>query len=68
MCRTGSRNTADALGLDGVYVTKVEDGEDEGAQSLPAFVATIHGDDVRVTDTQLVMEDPAGNLLVYPEP
>lgn len=55
------------ISLEGVYVTKVEEGEVEGAKALPAFVATMNQDRVQVTDTQLVMEDPEGNLLVYPD-
>lgn len=53
--------------LDDVFITKVEEGEAQGAKALPAFVATMNEDRVQLTDTQLVMEDPEGNLLVYPD-
>lgn len=56
-----------ALQLTEVHITGVEEGEVEPAKALPAFAASLEGDDVRVYDTQLVMEDPEGNMLVYPQ-
>ncbi|MFC7096883.1 hypothetical protein [Halobaculum marinum] len=54
------------VGLDAVYVTKLRDGD--GADgALPAIAASIEDGCVRLADTQLVMEDDDGNLLVYAE-
>lgn len=64
-CTEQIKEYKEALQLDGVYVTMVEEGDAEGAQALPAFVATLQDDQVRLADTQLVMEDPDGNMLVY---
>lgn len=55
------------ISLDEVLITPVDEGDAQGAQALKAFVATLNNDRVQVTDTQLVMEDPDGNLLVYPD-
>ena len=46
----------------------VEEGDPGGAEELNAIVASIEGDQVALSDTQLVMEDDDGNMLVYPEP
>ena len=66
-CAERIRQHKENINLQAVAITMVEEGEVEGAQELPAFVASLHDDQVRITDTQLVMEDPQGNLLVYPE-
>lgn len=57
----------DRIQLTSVFITKVEEGDAQGAKGLPAFVATMNQDRVQLTDTQLVMEDQEGNLLVYPD-
>lgn len=67
-CARRVREYKDLIELDGVYVTMVEEGDPGGAEALPAIVARIENDQVALTDTQLVMEDEAGNMLVYPEP
>lgn len=67
-CAEQVREYKDKVGLDGVYITKVEDGDEGGAEALSVIVASIDGDQVRLSDTQLAMEDDDGNLLVYPEP
>lgn len=66
-CAEAIANYRDALQLTEVYVTPVEEGDVQPAQALPAFAATLREDDVHVRDTQLVMEDPDGNMLVYPD-
>jgi len=67
-CARQVREYKDLIGLEGLYITKVEEGEPGGAEALPAIVASIEGDQVALTDTQLVMEDDDGNMLVYPDP
>lgn len=67
-CARRVREYKDLIGVDGVYVTMVEEGDPGGAEALPAIVARIENDQVALSDTQLVMEDADGNMLVYPEP
>jgi len=67
-CARRVREYKDLIGLDGLYVTMVEDGDPGGAEALPVIVAGIEDDQVALSDTQLVMEDDDGNMLVYPEP
>jgi hypothetical protein len=67
-CAKQVREYKDLIGLDSLYVTMVEEGDPGGAEALPAIVARIEGDQVALSDTQLVMEDEDGNMLVYPEP
>lgn len=67
-CARRVREYKDLIGLDGVFVTMVEEGDPGGAEALPAIVARIENDQVVLSDTQLVMEDENGNMLVYPEP
>jgi hypothetical protein len=67
-CAERVREYKDLIGLDSVYITKVEEGDPGGAEALPAIIASIENDQVTLSDTQLVMEDEDGNMLVYPEP
>jgi len=67
-CARQVREYKDLIGLDGVYITMVEEGDPGGAEELNVIVASIEGDQVALSDTQLVMEDNNGNMLVYPEP
>jgi hypothetical protein len=67
-CARQVREYKDLIGLEALYITRVEEGEPGGAEALPAIVAGIQNDQVALTDTQLVMEDDDGNMLVYPEP
>jgi len=67
-CARQVREYKDLIGLDALYVTMVEEGDPGGAEELNAIVASIAGDQVALSDTQLVMEDEDGNMLVYPEP
>lgn len=67
-CAKRVREYKDVIGLDAVYITMVEEGDPGGAEALKAIVARIQNDQVALTDTQLVMEDQDGNMLVYPEP
>lgn len=67
-CAERVREYKDLIGLDSLYIAKVEEGDVGGAEALPAIVARIENEQVTLTDTQLVMEDGDGNLLVYPEP
>jgi hypothetical protein len=67
-CAQRVREYKDLIGLDTLYVTMVEEGDPGGAEALPAIVARIENDQISLSDTQLVMEDDDGNMLVYPEP
>lgn len=67
-CARRVREYKDMIGLDSVYISMVEEGDPGGAEALPAIVARIENDQVALSDTQLVMEDEDGNMLVYPEP
>jgi len=67
-CAKQVREYKDVIGLEAVYITMVEEGDPGGAEALQAIVARIEGDQVALSDTQLVMEDADGNMLVYPEP
>lgn len=67
-CARQVREYKDLIGLEALYITRVEEGEPGGAEALPAIVASIQNEQVALTDTQLVMEDDDGNMLVYPEP
>ena len=67
-CAEQVREYKDLIGLESVYVTRVEEGDPGRAEALPAIVASIENDQVTLSDTQLVMEDEDGNMLVYPEP
>ncbi|PSQ11957.1 hypothetical protein BRC93_03435 [Halobacteriales archaeon QS_5_70_15] len=67
-CAQRIREYKDLIGVDAFYVTMVEEGDPGGAEELPAIVARIENDRISLSDTQLVMEDGDGNMLVYPEP
>jgi hypothetical protein len=67
-CAEQVREYKDLIGLDSVYITMVEEGETGDADALPIHVASIRDDTISLRDTQLVMEDDDGNVLVYPEP
>ena len=67
-CAKRVREYKDLIGMDSLYITMVEEGDTGGAEALPAIVASIDGNRVNLSDTQLVMEDGNGNMLVYPEP
>lgn len=67
-CARQVREYKDLIGLEAIYITRVEEGDPGGAEALPAIVASIEGKQVALSDTQLVMEDDDGNMLVYPEP
>ncbi len=67
-CAERVREYKDLIGIDAIYITMVSEGESGGGEALPAVVASLDGKQIRLTDTQLVMEDDDGNMLVYPEP
>ncbi len=67
-CAERVREYKDLIGLESLYITSVREGEPGGAEALPAIVARIENDQISLSDTQLVMEDDDGNMLVYPEP
>ncbi|WP_265111923.1 hypothetical protein [Halosolutus halophilus] len=67
-CAEVVREYKDLIGVEALYIARVEEGDVGGAEALPAIAARIEEDQVTLADTQLVMEDGDGNLLVYPEP
>ena len=67
-CAETVREYKDLIGLDAIYITMVGEGDTGGAEALPVIVASIDGNQIQLSDTQLVMEDDDGNMLVYPEP
>ena len=67
-CAEAVREYKDLLSLDAVYITKVEAGDVGGSEELPINVAGIEDDTITLRDTQLVIEDEDGSVLVYPEP
>jgi hypothetical protein len=67
-CAERVREYKDLIGLDSIYITRVAEGDAGGAEALPAIVASIENNQIALSDTQLVMEDDDGNMLVYPEP
>lgn len=67
-CAEQIREYKDLIGIDSLYITYVSEGDPGGEETLPAVVASIEGDQVVLSDTQLVMEDDGMNMLVYPEP
>ncbi|MES3516710.1 MAG: hypothetical protein PPP58_03490 [Natronomonas sp.] len=66
-CAEQIREYKDAIGLQSVYITKVEDGDAGGAETLDVLVAGVEDETVTLRDTQLVVEDHEGGVLVYPE-
>ncbi len=66
-CAEQIREYKDLIGTDAVYITYVEEGDAGGAEALPVIVASIEGEQIHLTDTQLVIEDDDGNMIVYPE-
>ncbi|MFQ3320125.1 MAG: hypothetical protein ACI80F_002201 [Natronomonas sp.] len=67
-CAERIREYKDLIGIDALYITHVEEGDTGGAEALPAIIASIENNQIQLSDTQLVMEDEEGNMLVYPEP
>lgn len=67
-CAKQIRESKDLIGLDELHITMVQEGDPGGAEALPVIVASIESDRSSLSDTQLVMEDDDGNVLVYPEP
>jgi hypothetical protein len=67
-CAERVREYKDLIGMDSLYITKVVEGEPGGSEALKSIVASIEDGQIQLSDTQLVMEDDDGNMLVYPEP
>lgn len=67
-CAEEIREYKDLIGIDSLYISMVEEGDRGGAEALTVYVANIENDQIQMNDTQLVMEDDDGNVLVYPEP
>lgn len=67
-CAEQIREYKDLIGIDSLYISMVEEGDRGGAEALTVYVADIENDQIQMNDTQLVMEDDDGNVLVYPDP
>lgn len=67
-CAKRIREYKDLIGIDSLYISMAEEGDRGGAEALTVYVASIANDQIQMNDTQLVMEDGDGNVLVYPEP
>ena len=67
-CARRVREYKDLVGLDELHINMVEEGDPGGAETLPVVVASIRNDQITLTDTQIVMEDDDGNMLVYLDP
>ena len=69
-CARVVREYRELIDLDGVHIRMVrEDEEDDGRPAaLPAVAATIHNEQVSVSDTQLITMGENGYMLVYPNP
>ncbi|AEH38338.1 hypothetical protein [Halopiger xanaduensis] len=67
-CARRIREYKDLIGIDSLYVSMVEEGDNGGAEALSVYVASIEHNQIQMNDTQLVMEDGDGNVLVYPDP
>jgi hypothetical protein len=67
-CARQVREYKDLIGLEALYITKVEEGDPGGAEALQAIVASIEGDQAALIDTQPVREDDQGNMFVHPDP
>ncbi len=66
-CAERIREYKDLVSLDSVHITKVGEEDTAAAEALPIVVAGIEGDTITLRDTQLVVEDDDGSVLVYPE-
>lgn len=58
---------AAVIDIDSLYVSMVEEGDISGAEAPSVHVASVERDQVQLNDTQLVMEDGEGTVLVYPD-
>ena len=69
-CARVVREYKDQLGLDDVHIRMVreEEGDDGRPAAIPAVAATIHNEQITVTDTQLITMGENGYMLVYPNP
>lgn len=69
-CARTVRQHKDQLGLDDVHIRMVEEeeGDDGRPAAIPAVAATIHNEQITVTDTQLITMGENGYMLVYPNP
>lgn len=69
-CARVVREYRDHLDLDDVHIRMVSEDEDDDGRpaALPAVAATIHNEQISVTDTQLITMGENGYMLVYPNP
>lgn len=69
-CARVLREHIDKTEFDDVHIRMVseEEGDDGRPAALPAVAATIQGDQVAVSDTQLITMGEQGYMMVYPNP
>jgi len=67
-CAERVREYKDLIGIDSLYITFVTEGDTGGAEAIPVITASLAGNTIQLADTQLVMEDNDGSMLVYPNP
>jgi hypothetical protein len=69
-CARTVREYKDKLDFDDVHIRMVRDGEEDDGRpaALPAVAATLQGEQVAVSDTQLITMGENGYMLVYPNP
>jgi hypothetical protein len=69
-CARVIRDHIDKTDFDDVHIRMVseEAGDDGRPAALPAVAATIQGDQVAVSDTQLITMGENGYMMVYPNP
>ena len=69
-CAEIVQDHCDVLDLDDVHIRWVTEDEDDDGRpaALPAVAATIQGDQVAVSDTQLITMGENGYMMVYPNP
>jgi hypothetical protein len=69
-CARTVREHKDMLDFEDVHIRMVSDDEDDDGRpaALPAVAATLQGEQVAVSDTQLITMGENGYMLVYPNP
>lgn len=67
-CVRTIREYKDLLGIDSVYLNFVDEADEGGAEALPAIAASVEGNQIHLNDTQLVVEDQNGIMILYPDP
>ena len=69
-CARTIKEHRDIIDLDDVHIRMVSEGEDDDGRpaAIPAVAATIQGEQIAISDTQLTTMGENGYMLVYPNP